>query len=298
TETFMPSFEMLGLRYRFVLSPLKRKNLWSSGVIDRIVLRSTESQKEDLSTSTPYRAMTIHLEPEKSPGPEISQLPKNAFEVVAAKETLSFRLDMYNKNQGNWTFGEPSKKLENRRQQKLSLLLTSPSSSKKPVVPTQRSIDILSILWTHRGNIQGNNRIIQAMGVGKSVQDYSISMLFKKKYLSVMYHPVLDFVGLPEGVLVIISDLTAHRLEMCREWLLSNTPYIHMIENPDDGCLVAFARLPLFESGSWTGLLLHDLADFGSHIVQPIERHITYRLTALNRIYNPETQAWSDPWSL
>lgn len=280
TERFLPSLNLLGLRYRFILH--KRMKTGTSS------LRSLCEIKE--LASPRYKSITLDLEPATSQGPS-----GHEFDVCTEKEVLSLRMDFFDPEKGVWELGVFS---ESHGQPEdipewLYLESTGNDGAQKTLTPTKRNI--LCVLWTHRGSQDQRNTLFDTMDVPWRTRRNTVADLTKEGVLQVMFHPSLEYLGLPDGTLVVIRNASSRELDDQSLWLMRSFPYVHLYRGK--GTLVGEIRLPEQRANFFASMLDSRLKELDvDHFSSRITGQRTFYMTVLSRLYSSEDKDWMDTW--
>ncbi len=298
SESFLPVLRNLGLKYRVILNP-NRKVVWSQGVCEKLEL---ERIGEDIQHN--IQSVTTHIEPVDSNGPPdnspLLEGGSSCTQISVTDEILSLSIDCYNQETKGWDLwkSRDEKKFSKRGLVYYDTRMNLDSEK----LPSQRNIDVLSLMWAHEGGGADNNEFFNKMGVSRSTYNSSIRYLLKENLVIVSYMPNPNYIGLPDGVMIAVPRVTRPQHEKLRKWLLSNTPFVRILSGGKKSGLIAIVRLPLFVTSTWIGYIIQQtksgsLKGLKGMYIQPITRYTPFRMTALNRVYNPKERSWIDPWS-
>jgi len=292
SERFFPAISRLGLQYRYHFSPKQRYTLWSRGIMERMTVSGP-------STSS----VCAHLEPAESEGPPRteSRPARGLFQVVVDQEQVSFQLNRFKPETG-WTVGTWPPPREWQDPRDIPDWLThysvgEPSSFQL----TENDLGLLGVLWAHRGSQYSRHRLLGLIGVRRDKRSSSISRILSQGIGTVMYHPTLDLCGLPEGFVLGIrrsSKSSDSEVSEVKRWLLWALPYARVLTDSSSQNLVVYGRLPLYRSGIYTEMLEQVLRERFrvEYRVGRLETSSTYITTVLSRLYDSETESWSDAW--
>jgi hypothetical protein len=234
TERYIPSLIDLGLRYRYIFTRMQKSAPDSLGLAERIII----------SESDLYQIATKHLEPSASQGPRVIALLDDCFQTTVETDLISIRMDLFDREHGNWS-AEPWTSSAPTRTNQWLFRKTS-SQVEKHSMPTQREIDLLSIMTTVNANSKGIKWILNSLKFPSRTTEHLLSQLLTSNKLRLLYHPSLDYAGLPEGVILAAQFRTAKRLDEFIDWLASSFPYVHAQFSRTEKSIVSRVRVPRF----------------------------------------------------
>jgi hypothetical protein len=283
TERYIPSLMNMGLRYRYIFTRMQKSALDSPGLAERTTI----------SESDLYQIATKHLEPSTSKGPQVSDLPDDCFQTTVETDLVSIRMDLFDREQGDWS-EEPWTSSSSVRTNQW-LYRKTPLQVENHSMPTQREIDLLSILSSINADSKGIKWILKSLKFPSRTAEHLLSQLLRSNKLRVIYHPSLEYAGLPEGIILAAQFRTVKRLDEFSEWLASSFPYVHAQFSRTEKSMVARVRVPRFsKSDSQIGQeLKKDLKAIGT-----IARNRTYQMSAFHRLYQAKNKPWRDPWQI
>jgi hypothetical protein len=288
TERYLLTLPKLGLRYRFIFTQKQKPTIWSSGLVERIVL----------SEST-YKGCSVHIEPETSVGPS-EQSPPESIEVCADRELLSLRMDLYDKHSGSWNL-EPWKPASGSPGRTPSWLLRETEYHKEPSVnPTDRQIDLIGPTLAFRGLRASRMWMMKRMGfVPRTARRY-LKRLLDARVLRLLYTPTLEYCGLQEGMVVaaVFNDRLSR--ESFIDWMTSRLPYVRVFTDKSEN-MVAYLRLPSYKTDVVGGVIREKLSGGSKKdritteaFTARLRSYKTYQMTVLQRL--SQESGWLDPW--
>ncbi|MHA2069910.1 MAG: hypothetical protein ACXABY_36565, partial [Candidatus Thorarchaeota archaeon] len=175
TERYIPSLMDMGLRYRYIFTRMQKSALESPGLAERV----------SISESDLFQIATKHLEPITSSGPPASTLPEDCFQTVVETDLLSMRLDLFDRDHGNWS-EKPWKSSTSKRTMQ-PLIRRTASRVESYTMPTQREIDLLSILSSINANLKGMRWILKSLKFPSRTAEHVLSELLKNEKLRLLY---------------------------------------------------------------------------------------------------------------
>ncbi|MHA2300475.1 MAG: hypothetical protein ACXACD_05930 [Candidatus Thorarchaeota archaeon] len=151
TERYIPALMNMGLRYRYIFTRMQKSAPDSHGLAERIII----------SESDLYQIATKHLEPAASLGPQVSDLPDDCFQTTVETDMISMRMDLFDKEQGDWS-EEPWTSSSPKRTNRW-LFRNTPLKVEKLSMPTQREIDLLSIISSISADSKGIKWVLESL---------------------------------------------------------------------------------------------------------------------------------------
>ena len=285
TERYIPSLMDMGLKYRYTFNRMQKSAVDSLGLAERIHL--TESDQ--------FQIVTKHLEPIESHGPLPSDLPDECFQISVDSDLISLRMDLFNEDIGSWS-KEPWTSSSTPETTSQWLFRDTASRNEEYTMPTQREVDLLSLLTSTRTNSKGVKWLLNSLEFPPRTAEHLLSQLLKTQKLRLLYHPSLDYAGLPEGLLIAAQFKTPKKLDSFSEWLVSSFPYVHSQFNRTKGSIVSRVRVPRFSKSEV--LIKQKLQkEKALEAIGTIARNRTYHMSALHRLYQSKNLPWRDPWS-
>ncbi|MHA2376080.1 MAG: hypothetical protein ACXAB9_07920 [Candidatus Thorarchaeota archaeon] len=285
SERYTPTLNRFGLTYRYILTPLERSTIRSPGLISRLLMGSESS----------YRGATVHLEPLDSKGPDPSNLPSDSLQVTVDSEIVSMRLSLFDRTTGSWiidldTEGEPSKT-------SLWLRRGFDRYVGSLVIPTQRVLDLMGLLWVHRGNWVSRQWLLEAIKFPKRTAEYVLKQILDGKLMSILYRPSLQYCGLPEGVLTVACGMNEAEITEFTSWITRTLPFAKIFTDRFHTNMVAEIRVPAYKSDVVAGRIKEKLEETDSMFnVASIQLKRTFYMTALHRLMDHKSRVWIDPW--
>ncbi|MFW9953798.1 MAG: hypothetical protein ACFFD3_04520 [Candidatus Thorarchaeota archaeon] len=296
SENFIPVYRNLGLKRRWILTRERKKLDASPGLLQRLKLRYGE-----------FGAAFVYAEKDESEGPW--RLSLGAKQYVTENETISFRMDLYNQKERHWIFrpwenpeswmkkpniwnGDNTKWLVRKTD-----VITKNGDLLKP-----QKMRLFSSLLANRGSLTYRKMLLGLLGSKSTTMKQRTDTLCSEGALTVLYHPSLDYAGLPEGILVAISGLEKKSLSAISKWFMGSMPYLHMFDG-QKGDFLAIIRLPEFSTGITISFLNEFLQskELGFRIETPfhinsIEESRTYDLTMTSKLFDEKKRVWLDSW--
>lgn len=299
TESYIPFIGSMGLRYRYLIMPHQRRVGQSFAVAEKYFLRNEQEGKSANAEAgrSGFSLAVGHIEPADTYGPNERELPGNTFSITVGSELVSVRLDLYDVGKSMWR--EPwNERRPAPRSSILHLVRAEPPPPEHYTIPVRREIDALSILWSFRGTRRARRWLFDKMGFPAGTAEHIVPNLFRKRLLGLMYHPALEFCGLPEGIFICSKGMSARELLSFSRWVTGVFPYCRIQTDRSVGDVVAVVRVPRLRSALASEVFRERLKGIGCEfMVAPIQSYRSYFMTVLNRLYNPSSGNWSDPWS-
>ncbi|MHA1770731.1 MAG: hypothetical protein ACTSYL_08735 [Candidatus Thorarchaeota archaeon] len=281
-EHAFPSLSVLGLRYRYLINPQRREKLPSDGIAMSILVGPRRSQ------------ITAHIEPIDSQGP--SSLSNEIDQLTVELETISLRIDLFDRETGEWTAPWIDRRPPRIRTR---TIVTTPAGIRERITP--RGVDLIGILWGIHTNRRIRQRVLKQMNLQRPMIDLSGALL-QKRVLNLIYHPALEYIGLPETLSVIAKRIKASAIKKFTDWITKLFPVARVlysdVKRGELGNVIAEIRLPPYSKAIVKGILSEYLADITEqHMVEPIIRKKTYYTSVLFNGYDFKKRKWIDPWS-
>ncbi len=284
TETYSPSLQRLSIQLRVIVTRKSRTELQTNGLCERLLIHDQR-----------YKLALAFLEPSGSSGPTHS-VPDDSMQIVADSKTVSMRFDV--PDEGHSSTNSRKKPNDGR-----VILSIAEPPAKKTVGPSAREVDMIGLMWGLDGTHRQREDLLNHCQVPKSTRAYTRERILRERMMSRMYHPRLEYAGVPDGLLIAVRTMKARDRDWFRNWLLDTAAYVELLENhPDSGTcdLVATVRVPRDVLSELRSTAPGKLASLGleseDYVVCRIEHQSTYRLSALGRIFDDRTCKWIDPW--
>ncbi|MFW9967743.1 MAG: hypothetical protein ACFFEA_11380 [Candidatus Thorarchaeota archaeon] len=284
TERYIPSLMDLGLKHRYIFTRMKKSAVDSIGLAERISVAESED----------YQIVTKHLEPKTSEGPDENELPDNCFHTTVETDIISMRMDLYDTEKREWRDEPWTFSMDNQRKNQWLIRKTA-SHIESYSMPTQRELDLLSIITSISANSHGIKQILKSLEFPQSTAKHHLSQFLTTNRVRLLYHPSLEYVGLPEGILLAAQFKTLTRLDEFIEWLVSSFPYVHVQYSMGEKSLVSRVRVPRFSKSE--GLIRQELrTENALRAIGTISRNRTYHMSSFHRLYQSKNEPWKDPW--
>jgi len=284
-ERYVPNLPVLGLRYRILVSPGRRAQLPDRGLAYSFGIGSSR------------RRMTFHLEPISSSGPQ--SLPNRTLQILADEETVSFSLALFNKSEGWWR--TPWAQGGRLPRKKGVATITTLPTGEEVVRPTNRDVDLMSLLWASHNLRLKRQWLIRTLGYPERTLRLSQSKILRHRLMLLMYHPTVEFAGLSDGIVVVASNMRRGDARRVAEWLgrLAPLSRVLTISRRSDlpGGVAAELWFPAGTSPIAAGAIRERLSrTSGTSVVDNIVRYDSFLLTAMHRIFD-RRRGWIDPWT-
>jgi hypothetical protein len=298
TERYIPYVGHMGLQYRYLIMPQRKGMSQSHAVAEKSILAGEkESGETEPGGHKGLRIAVADLEPVNSRGPDEQELPEGSFNLVVGSELVSMRLDLYDVSKSVWS--EPwNERRPGPRSSIQHLIRGEPPLVESPMIPMRREIDAMSMLWSFRGTRRTRQWLFESMGFPAGTAEHVVPKLFRKRLLGLLYHPNLEYCRLPEGLFACSSSMSTRELLSLIKWITGVFPYCRILVDRSGGSMVAMVRLPRLRSASAFGVLKERLRGIGCEfMVGTFRSYRSYFMTVLNRLYDPVSRNWADPWA-
>ncbi len=283
-ERLVPSLSSLGLRYRYLLGTYHNVPLPNAGKVDSLLVGARR------------RKVTVHVEPYHSQGPKRPM--RGVRQFVVDRERVSFRLDLFNRATGDWL----APWVEGKRPPRIrARAFAETQLAEEPERLPPRAIELLSVLWALRMNNRARLRVLKHLKMNTVMSEMG-RLFVRQGLLSVMYHPSIRFIGLPESLFVAASDLRPSDITHLTKWIATLFPFARVrysnVRRGEQGDLVAEILLPRFSRAIAKEIItkrLSEVAEF--HLAESIISNASFYLSGLYRAYDFKKRRWLDPWS-
>lgn len=298
TERFIPHYSAMGLRQRWIRSRISpderyRPSPESLGLIGKFLI--------GFDNPTPT---TLHLEPINSVGPH--KIP-GIDSFTTDFESVSLRLDRYNIEEEKWDFDvwkEPERwtRKSNLWNPQKKLWLRRRTDTKKKILRiTSKQMRLIGALAANQGSVRYRRLLLRLLGIKLSSIKARIDRLCDIGALSVLYHPLLEYSGLPEAIMLQVPDISGDRRDNLMHWISGVMPYSHIYCGKRDS-LVAIFRIPKNQTDITISFVNEYLSEgpLGLPIVKfdinPIINMSTYNISIAHRMIGSGSNRWKDPW--
>jgi hypothetical protein len=292
TEKYIPSLMDLGLRYRYIFTKMQKSALNSIGLAERIAI----------SESSTYQVATKHIEPTASHGPQSDDLPEDSFQSTVETDMISMRMDLFDGTLGKWKQlkdvllqEEVISSREAKKTKQWLIRKTSPRV-KSYALPTQREVDLLSLIGSVDTNPKGIRWLLNSVKFPSRTAEHLVAKLLTSNRLRLLYHPAIRYAGLPEGLLLAAKFRTVKRLDEFVERLAALFPFVHSQFSRAEKSLVSRVRVPRFSNPE--GFIRDELQEEDAlRVISTIANNRTYHISVLHRLYQSKNKPWKDPWT-
>jgi hypothetical protein len=294
TERFITSFRILDLKLRYILTPGIKKRVTSPGLLETVVMERSTFHTDTIGFEP--RGADVHLEPVVSNGPSNLEVESDQFHIDVNEELVSFRYDLFDQQQG-WRI-EPWQESLVSAKRDLSSLTKDTKSDSPTIMPTARDVDILGPLMGLESRTRERLWILKSLGIPQRTISESTKRLMKHRVVKPIHHPLIDYCGLPESIMIFTADVEKEKLKSFVKWLTGVFPYVKVRHDYEKGNVVAEARTPLFG--------LTRVEEHLNKQAQSLEGEVaigrlkavphTYYFTVLQRLYHHKDGQWIDPW--
>ncbi|MHA1575973.1 MAG: hypothetical protein ACTSU3_01300 [Candidatus Thorarchaeota archaeon] len=306
TERFNPVVNRIGLQYRILLIPKHKDSVKSDGIVEQI--------KVNKSMFTEYEDITIHVEPTNTSGP--SRFSRSGISFVSEKETVSFRMDLFDDSTQDWIF-TPWKKPQKRTPKRKGWLYWEslpPSDNKIKIDPTE--IPFVSLLWSNQSSHSTRRELIDLLidsesleskrkdlRKGAKAEKYIERERIKRKtdsYLKnglfeIMYHPALQYSAIPESAIFSIHDESPNIISEVSNWVMGSFPFSRVFSNKRN--MIAFARVPIVRGNFTISYAKEKFEEMEiNHHVGVVEEMDRFALTMPSKLFDIKSKKWKDPW--
>jgi len=293
TERFIPSMTGIGLRQRVIATPGRRSEVPTKGAAEKYACKDTTF------SSSEFLEIVVYAEPASSVGPHEEDLIAGSVQVTADSEIISMRTDLFGNESGEPKWSVRPWQAEDMIPKDTPgwLYCESPQVDGAPWPISQRDRDLLGILCAHHGGFQDRLKLVRAMGIPNQSAKERVETLLARSFLTVLYHPSLEYSAIPEGVYIIIHDSNPKNVEAIWSYLLKGAPYVRSLRTEGGRGLFAIIRVPALQSTIFLGPAREYMNGLGvNYITGLIDKQKTYRMTLLHRLHSEK--GWRDPWRL
>ncbi len=272
------SVERLGLQYRYVISR-------------RGYTRRTTSPTVAKMVATRGRHVNVLLEA----GSEESDQEREREGFAVNRETLTMNLGAFDPDTGDWR--DPwSRTRASRNEDTIITASTTTGERIEPIGPA--TLAALSLLWSQTAFKRYFDWLVGVVGPSRSTISSTYKRIVAEGLASFVYLPDIEYVSLPEALLVAARGLTPSESQKASAWLARTCPFVRVLTGErKDGrrrmTIVAEARLPRESAGVIAGAVAQKLGQMSDDVVvERIRRYKTYRYSALFRSYNARTKTF------
>jgi hypothetical protein len=284
-ERYIPSLNRLGLRYRYIFTPRQRPGVLSDGLVERMILNEQD-----------IRGCTVHTEPPWTNGPDPRTFPEGSFEAVVEDEVLSMRLNKYDVENNRWELDVSDKVPKKTDRRNGYLEWSTHTGDNETLLLTDRQIELVSILWGFEGSRTSRKWLLDRVGYPYRTANRLLHQMREQGVLKLLYHPALEFCGLPDGLIVVANCFDRRSRNSLIGQLSERLPYVRVLFG-DSNDVVAHARIPPKMSDIISGKIREVLKETSDHsFAGRLRETKTFRMTVLHRIRNSNTQSWKDIW--
>ncbi len=287
-ESFIPTLRKLGLRYRYIFTPVQQPGVLSDGLVERMILTEKE-----------IRGCTIHVEPNISQGPNPRQFRKGSYEAVVEDEIVSLNLNHFDLESGDW-FSKSQKDVPDvpGEKQKDSLLIqrSTISVDKEPFSLTPRQLEIIGLLWSLNGPRSQRKFILERVNYPNQTANRMLREMLDNQVMRLLYLPALEFCSLPDGLIAYANCSDRRSRDRFVDHIIESQSFAR-IRIGDSNDVVAHIRVPLKNSDSVAGVLKKRIGEFSDkYFTARLRSTNTYKIATLHKLRESNTRKWIDPW--
>ena len=287
-ESFIPTLRKLGLRYRYIFTPVQQPGVLSDGLVERMILTEKE-----------IRGCTIHVEPNTSQGPNPRQFRKGSYEAVVEDEIVSLNLNHFDLESGDWLSKSQKDVIEvPGEKQKDSLLIqrSTISDDKEPFSLTPRQLEIIGLLWSLKGPRSQRKFILERVNYPNQTANRMLREMLDNQVVRLLYLPALEFCSLPDGLIAYANCSDRRSRDRFVDHIIESQSFAR-IRIGDSNDVVAHIRVPLKNSDSVAGVLKKRIGEFSdNYFTARLRSTNTYKIATLHKLRESNTRKWIDPW--
>ena len=286
-EQYIPSLRKLGLRYRYIFTPLQRSEILNDGLVERMIL-----------TEQRIRGCAVYVEPLQTKGPDVISLSEGSYESVVEDEIISMNLDYFDVQTGKWNLENiGSTDSAKKKRKKRTIECSTLHIDSRPVSLTERQTELLSILWRFEGSKTQRRWLLDQVDFPTRTANRLLHQMMRDHVLSQVYFPALEFCGLPDGLMAAANCYDRRSRDSLIEDVTGRLPFVRLLVG-DSNDVVAHIQVPAKKSDHVAGIL-RDIMEEASDrsFTARLKSSQTYRMSVLHQIRDRDSQRWKDIWS-
>ncbi len=286
SEDCLLSLASLGLQMRIIFIPKHYGKFNSIGLAGTSLLSHGD-----------FRRLYCVIEPTGTSIDITTAVHPNAIDIVVERETISMRADRYVPGSG-WHFEPWIQDASAPASSDLWLYRETPQHTTPVGGVSNTMTPLLGIMWAHRGGPLSRRRLISVMGLKQRTVDNHLKRLRENKMASVLYHPRIDYVGLPVSIVVAGNTYTRDALREFSKWIISVMPFVDLFINRTETALFAELWVPEYRGGLTAQVIIKTAKEMDLDLIVNIVKQVkTCRLTVFRRLFDNFTHTWRDPWT-
>ncbi|MHA1959836.1 MAG: hypothetical protein ACW99U_06375 [Candidatus Thorarchaeota archaeon] len=285
TERFVPNLPALGLRYRYLCQTSGWWRYHSAG-LERYL-------------ETPhahYQGIEVHVEPVSSEGPSEEDKARWSEWCMFTADTdiVSMNMGLFDKEKRDWSLGGWKDPVERDD----LWIIREHEDAKSTVTISERTSEVFGLLWGHQGSRASRIAMFTMMDYPRQTLVDSINSLLDKSVMSVLYHPALEYTGLPEMVFLAMIDAPPKSVLKTAEWLMAKLPFVHLRLSKSKRNLAAHIRVPERQGGTLMSFISREIEPIKCEkLLGVVRRERSMTMTLPFRMATADSHGWRDPWA-
>ena len=284
-EQYILNLGKIGLRYRYIFTELQRSGVSSDGMVERLYFNEKH-----------IRGCTIHIEPNLSEGPDRRLISGDYVEAVAEHEIVTFNLNHYDLNTGDWLTPKQGEKRGIKQKDNLLIQRSTITNDKRPFSLTTNQTEFLGLLWTLQGTHEQRKWLLDTVHYNQQTATRNLKVMLNNHVIRLVYLPALEFCRLPDGLVAYANCSDRKSRDRLVDHIVESQPFsrIHIGDTND---VVAHIRSPFKKSGSVAVVLKGKMQEFSdNYFTARMQERKTYKITSFHKLRQPKTGTWRDPW--
>ena len=284
-EYYILNMAKFGLRYRYIFTELQKSGVTSDGLIEKL-----HFNEEQIS------GCTIHIEPNLSRGPDLQVFSGDYFEAVTEQEIVTLNLNHFDVKTGDWLIAQQEEISDTKQKDSLLIQRSTETNDKNPFSVTTSQTEFLSLIWSLHGVRSQRKWYLDAVNYNQQTATRNLSRMLRNHAIRLLYLPSLEFCGLPDGLVVFANCNDRKSRDRLVNHIIDSQPF-SQIRFGDTNDVVAQIRSPFKDSGKVALFLKQRMGEFSdNYMTARIQERKTYKITCLQKLFQPKTRTWKDPW--
>lgn len=284
TECYIPNLGKIGLRYRYIFTPIQRSGVHSKGQIERLEFIEEE-----------VRGCMISVEPNWSEGPRTSKYDEDFYEAVVEDEIVTLNLNHFNLKTGEWYSLKQGDSSDTSQDDSLLIQRSSQSTDRKPFSLSPWQAKLLGFLWILQGPRNQRKWFLDSINHRLQTGNRNLGILLKNQVVKLLYLPALEFCQLPDGLIAYANCNDRKSRDRFVTHIIESQPFSRILFG-DSNDVVAHIRNP-YKTSAVAGELKDKMKEFSDHcFAARLSKRTTFKIPIFHSLLQPKSGTWIDPW--